>query len=426
MEYIWGNRTTIPFRLDANIVFPYLNWPNDNDTITLGKVYYNQTKDTTIRIQAMHLTGNLSLSLGGVNASFFSLDKTTITKAEAEIGCVIHLHYQALELGSKSAILTISGGGISPVSLKLKTVTSDDFAALQATNTGNSSFVANWMASAGATGYSLNVYTIENTGTTPSTLLEEDFILALPNLWLREGYTDYSLAGNLKFGTATNFGKLTTPALDLSTATSTLTVRAKQFSNDAGAKLTATLDNQPLAVWTTAVANQDFTVDMPVSTPVSKIALSTAIGKRVYVDYIKVVAQLPVYGPVSILGYPKSLANVQTYSVTGLQSARTYYYTVTPIGNGGSVSNQISVQTNINTNVDELENTTIRWYQTTKGLCVQNLPSDSKLILMDMTGRRLKIMQTSGREITFTLAQKGIYLLQIVGSEVTTEIKILY
>jgi hypothetical protein len=413
VEYIWGTRTTIPFRLDVNIIFPYLNWPNDNDTINVGKVYYNQTKDTTISLQAMNLTGDLSLSIGGVNSSLFSVDKTTISKAEAETGCVILLHYRALEVGDKSAILTIYGGGITPVSLKLKTTTTDEFAALPPTNTTNSGFVADWTPSSGATGYSLNVFTIENTGTNPTTLLEEDFTLTLPNSWLREGYTDNSLGGNIKLGTASTFGKITTPALDLSKSTSTLTVRAKQFSNDAGAKITATLDNQPLAVFTTAVANQDFTVDMPISTAVSKIALSTISGKRVYIDYLKVVEQIPVYGPVSIAGYPKTVGNVLNYLVTGLQSGSKYYYTVTPIGNGGSVSNQVVVQTNINTTVDQLQNNMIRWTYLPHGINVQNLTIGSKLILMDAMGRKIKSIQTTSSEITIELPQKGIYLLQI-------------
>jgi len=300
IEYIWGDRTNIPYRLDGSITFPYLSWPSDNDSINLGKVYYLQTKDSTINLKAMNLTGDLNLSLGGTNASYFSLDKTVITQAEALAGYSIHLHYNAQAVGHHSAILTIYGGGITAVNIKLKAFSSDEFAALSATNTATTSFVANWTPSAGATGYNLDVYTLESTGTTKSvSLLDEDFLLALPNSWSKEGYA-VNVSETMRLASSSSAGKITTPALNLSTATSTLLVRAKQYSNDTGAKLTATLDNQPLAVWTTAVGNQDFTVNMPVSTVVSTIALSAVTGKRVYVDYVQVLAHIPVYAPVSV------------------------------------------------------------------------------------------------------------------------------
>ena len=125
IDYIWGNLTTVPYRLDGNINFPYLNWPNDNDTINIGSTYYQQAKDTTINLKAMNLTGNLTLSVGGTNASSFSVNKTGITKAEAEAGTTIQIHFYTSTLGSQSAILSISGGGITTINLKLKTSTTD-------------------------------------------------------------------------------------------------------------------------------------------------------------------------------------------------------------------------------------------------------------------------------------------------------------
>lgn len=127
VEYIWGNLTTVPYRLDGSIVFPYLNYPNDNDTINFGNTYYQQAKDTIISLKAMNLTGNLTLSLGGINASSFSLNKTTLTKAEAEAGTTIQIHFLSSNLGNQSAILSISGGGITTINLKLKTATTDEF-----------------------------------------------------------------------------------------------------------------------------------------------------------------------------------------------------------------------------------------------------------------------------------------------------------
>ena len=425
IEYIWGNLTTVPYRLDGSITFPYLNWPNDNDTINLGNTFYQLAKDTIINLKANNLTGNLTLTLGGINATNFSLDKSSLSIAEAQAGTSIKLHYQANAVGNQSAILTISGGGITSINLRIKTTTTDQFSALPASSATNSGFTATWTPSSGATGYSLNVYSIENTGTTPSTVLEQDFSLALPNLWTKEGYTDNSLAGFIKMGTATTYGKITTPALDLSKGTSTLLVRAKQYSNDTGAPLTATLDGQTLATWTTAVASQDFTVNLPVSTAASKIALATVSGKRVYIDYMNVIEQLPATGPVSVSGYPKSLGNILSYPVSGLQSSKTYYYTVTPIGNGGLVSNQVAVQTTMNTAVNQPEKLTLSWSVTPDGVLLQHLSGPSEIVILDATGREITTVHSVSSDVLLPITKKAIYLLQIRQNQSLYNLKVI-
>lgn len=426
VEYIWGSRTTMPFRLDLNTIFPYLKWPNDNDTLNLGKVSYNSFKDTTILLQAMNLTGDLTLALGGVNAANYSVEKQTITKIEAEAGVVIKLHYQALTVNDQIGILTIYGGGITPVSIRLKTSTSDEFAALPASNTSTNGFVADWTPSSGATDYSLNVYTIEKIGATTNPLLEQDFTLLLPNTWLKEGYTDMSLGGNIKLGTASSYGKITTPALDLSKSATLLTVRAKQFSNDTGAKLIASLDNQPLATWTTTVDYQSFTVDLPVSTAISKIAVSTVSGKRVYVDDMKVTEEVPIYGPVSIDGYPKFVGNKYSYPVVGLKSSARYYYTVTPIGNGAKVSNQVAVQTAVNTSVEIQKDNRIVWSVSYNGIHLDNVDFGAKIQLLDAMGRKLQSFTTTASDFTVNIQRQGIYLLRIQQKEGFNTYKIQY
>jgi len=426
IEYIWGNRTNIPYRLDGGITFPYLSWPSDNDSINLGKVYYLQTKDTTINLQAMNLTGDLNLSLGGINATYFELDKTVITQAEALAGCSIHLSYNAQAVGNHSAILTIYGGGIAAVNIKLKVFSSDEFAALSATNAATTSFVANWTPSAGATGYNLNVYTLENTGTTKSvSLLEEDFLLSLPNTWSKEGYA-VNVSGTMRLASSTSAGKITTPALNLSAATSTLLVRAKQYSNDTGALLTATLDNQPLAVWATAVGNQDFTVNMPVSTVVSTIALSAVTGKRVYVDYVQVLAHIPVYGSVSVTGYPLSVGNVLSYLVTGLQSNYSYYYTVTPIGNTAGASNQVAVQTSFNTGIEKTNENNLYFSVLPSGIKIKNVLVGSKINVLDPMGKIIKSLFSTSDEIIVPVTRKGLYLLQVQQLYTFNTFKVIY
>ena len=426
IDYIWGNLTTVPYRLDGNINFPYLNWPNDNDTINIGSTYYQQAKDTTINLKAMNLTGNLTLSVGGTNASSFSVNKTGITKAEAEAGTTIQIHFYTSTLGSQSAILSISGGGITTINLKLKTSTTDEFAALPGSNTTNSGFTATWTPSSGATGYSLNVYSIENSGTTPTTLIDEGFTLALPNNWSKDGYVINMADGTEKMGSGSDYGKLILPSLNLSTATSTITVRAKQYGTDNGAPLMVSLDNQLISTWTTAVPFQDFTANFSKSTSASSIAIYTLTGKRVYVDNVKVILNVPVYSQLSISGYPKLVGNVLNYQVTGLQGNKTYYYSVTPIGNGGSVSNQVAVQTTINTTVNSPEQNPTKWSVSSQGIVLTQLSGESYINVLDATGKKLYSTHTSSSRVLLPLTTNGLYLLQIQQANTSHTFKIKY
>ncbi len=425
IEYIWGNLTTIPYRLDGSITFPYLNWPNDNDSIYLGNTLYQQAKDTTINLKANNLTGNLTLSLGGINAANFSVDKSSISKAEAEAGTSFKLHYTANSVGNQSAILSISGAGISTVNLRLTTTTIDDFAALPAANATNSSFLADWTPSSGASAYNLNVYNIEQTGTTPNSLISEEFLLALPNNWSKSGYT-INTGGTEKLGSSTDFGKLTLPAQNLSMAASTLTVRAQQYGSDNGALLRVSLDNILVTSWTTAVVFQDFSVNLPVATSISVIALYTDIGKRVVIDNVRLVSNVPVYSQLSVSGYPKSVGNVLTYQVTGLQPNKTYYYTVTPLGNGGAVSNQVMVQTSMSTPLDKTEANTLLWTKTLQGIILKNLSIDSNINVLDATGKKLFSTHTFSSQVLLPMTRKGLYLLQVQHGQSFHTYKIIY
>lgn len=425
-EYIWGNRKTIPFRLDLSTAFPYLKWPDDNDTIDLKTSFFHQPKDTVINLSAMNLTGDLSLMLGGANAASFSLDKTTVTRAEAEAGYPVKLRYYGKNAGNQSADLTVSGGGISPVSLRLKTYTLNDFVALPATNLNTGGFTAKWTASADASGYLLDVFTYQNIGNVNnSTILEEDFFLPLPNKWTKSGYNEGTVSG-VRLGSGSDGGTLTTPTIDLSTGTATLTVRAKQYSNDNGAGLTATVDGNPLVTWTTAVVNQDFTVEIPVSTPVSKITFSVVAGKRVIIDYVKIVLHTPRLDHVSVTGYPKSVGNVLSFNVTGLQKATNYYYSITPEGNGAVTSNVVAVQTVATKLSNPQRRSKVAWIKHTDGIQIYNLNPDCTVNTFDINGKHVQSMHHLNDRQSITFPERGLYFLKIENNDSSEVLKVNY
>jgi hypothetical protein len=426
-EYVWGKLTSVPFSPDGSVTFPYLNSPANSSIIDFGKVLYLQTDTASVFIKASNLTGDLSLAFSGTDASRFSVPDNIISKASAEAGVRVIINFSAQAVGAKTAQLTISGGGITVTSINLKATSTDEFLALPASNIGSNGFNANWTVSANASGYTLNVYTLQNNGTTQAkTLLEEDFLSGLPSGWTTSGYTDVLTASSVRLASGSSLGKINFPALNLSTSGTVLTVRAKQYNADAGAQLTATIDNQPLAVWTTGTVNQDFLVNIPQSTANSVIALSAASSSRVYVDYVKVQTQESVQTAVSVSGYPKSVGNLLSYSVSGLQSDSCYYYTLIPEGNAATVSNQIQVRTSLISGVEHYQNFVFSWSVLSDGILLHNMPINSKITVSDVYGRNLQTIKANSSEIKIKPVIKGIYLLQIMYNQEVKSCKIFY
>ncbi|MFZ4454688.1 MAG: endonuclease [Bacteroidales bacterium] len=426
-EYIWGKLMAVPFTTEGNVSFPYLSSPNNGAIADFGKVIFQQKATSTISIKAQNLTDKLSLAISGTDATNFSIEKDTISKAEAEAGYTLTVHFDASTVGAKTALLTISGGGITSTSVNLKAISADEFLALPATNLNRTSFTANWSVSTNATGYTLDVYSLQSSGSTqPKTLLEEEFAAGLSAGWTAEGYTDNQTSGFMRLASGSSAGKINTPALNLTAAGTVLTVRAKQYVNDAGAQLTATLDGQPLAVFTTAGANQDFTVNVPLATATSKIGLSAASSGRVYVDYVKVVTQGSVKTPISIAGYPKSVGNVLSYDVADLMPDSMYHYTVKPEGNSVAVSNQVDVRTLLWDGISQTNKNHVFAVTSDNGLIIKNLEGNSTVSLFDVVGKRIETTKSNSGELFIRLHNRGIYVVHIQGNSTLCTMKVRY
>jgi len=89
-------------KIGSNLVFP------------ITKV--NSTKSKTLNIKTTDVINDLSVTLSGANANLFGVSTNSITKtaANSENGINITVNYTPTTTGSHSAILTISGGGLSP------------------------------------------------------------------------------------------------------------------------------------------------------------------------------------------------------------------------------------------------------------------------------------------------------------------------
>jgi endonuclease I len=416
-EYIWGNKTNATFSVTGTTT-PYLASPTNGATIDFGKVGFQQTDTASVVIKGVNLTGDLTLTLTGTNTSAFSLPVTTISQTNATAGYKLLINFSALAMGLQTAQLTVTGGGITATPITLNATSADMFTATAASNITNHGFTANWSSSANATGYTLNVYSFAGNGSNaPKTLLEQDFLSGIPTGWTGSGYVGTTdLTSNLRLSSGSNFGKITTPALNLSTGVSVLTVKAKAWPNDAAAKLCALADADTLATWLTGADYQTYTVNIPLKTSTSTVSLYAFAGSghRVYVDYVKIATQGEAQTAVSVSGYPKSVGNVLNYAVTNLQSDSAYYYKVTPEGNTTAASDQIAVRTlKSNTGIETDYAYKLVWTSNAEGIHFLNLPTDCNVSIVDMQGRQVQTFKHVSNELDFKLPGKGIYVLQV-------------
>ena len=422
-NYIWGNKKGQAWSVNGT-TNPYLISPAINTTLNFGNVAYLQSDTASVYIKAANLTGDLTLSIAGIDAAYFTLTATSLTKTQAEAGYKLIINYNAQHIGNNSAQLLISGGGITATSVSLNATASDDFMALAASNITAPGFTANWSSSANATSYLLDVYGLQTSGSGQKvTLLEADFNSStLPSGWVTENYTDLQTSGSIRLASGSNPGKLTSPALNLTQSGKQLIVSARQYSNDTGAPLTATLNNQPLAVWNTTATNQNYTVDLPVSTANALISLSAASGRRVYVDNFKVESMGAIQTKVSVNGYPLNVGNTLSYNVSGLSNDSTYYYTISPQGNSAAVSGSIQVHTSLYNG--KAVNNFIPYSILSDGIRLFNLPGQTTLTIYNIVGKQVQSFQIQAPEADIKL-NKGIYLIQLLNNQKNISFKVI-
>lgn len=147
--------------------------------LDFGTIDNNQTKELSFTLSAVHLTDNVTLSISGTDASFFTCMPTNITKGAdgsiAETSIVVT--YKPTSVGVHTASLTISSGELINT-LPLYGVTEQPILAMpvatEATDITNTSFTANWEAVTNATSYVVNVWT--ETGSYAKDLIISEYV----------------------------------------------------------------------------------------------------------------------------------------------------------------------------------------------------------------------------------------------------------
>ncbi len=100
--------------IDPNAPNIKLGTVSNVSTFTATKV--GKSKSKTLNIKTTDLTGNLTVTISGTNAAYFSVTPTTVTKesANSSSGSNVTVTFSPASTGNHSAVLTISGGGLTP------------------------------------------------------------------------------------------------------------------------------------------------------------------------------------------------------------------------------------------------------------------------------------------------------------------------
>lgn len=472
VEYIWGNRKgeNVDFsRLmssldvaflgcedksgcDCTITVPTLTLPQKNTEIELGNTTVDSKRSTTLTIKGELLTEDITLSISGVNAEYFTVSPTTVSAAQALEGYNVTVSYLPMQLGEHSAILTITSSEFTAVPVTLSG--SCIFSALEATEITKNSFKANW-TNAGVSDYTLNVFTQTMTGKEPTTFYSESFEAGqgdftiddkkipeeLSYIWKWDSQYGMKASAFLNQVAYESESWLISPEINLQNAVSAkLTFRhARRFgdlshlsvkiSDDNGINWTnLTIANWPDGSNWNFLASGDVILDAYIGKTV-KIAFvytSTTSGAATWeIKNFVVDGEKSALAKTLITGFPKLVSNVQNYVVTGLTPKTNYFYTVTPAG--FEKSNEISVTTlaENETMIDYVETNSLVYYKAGDMLHVLNIEPETIVKVFDCTGRLVESRNHCASEEVFTLP-KGVYLFKALNNGRTQSFKIVY
>lgn len=422
-------------------------------TPTIGKLIFdaqgiNQVSQQSITVKGVNLTSNVSLNITGTNASDFTLDKTSLTKAEAEAGTVVTLSYTPQYTSTHTAQLAISSPDFTEKTIDL--VGQCEFHALPATGISQTQFTANW-TNAGVTDYTLDVFEKTYEAGGMQTLLDETFnntqgdftidnkeLGGLTAVW--EATAQYGMKAsayaNKKNYTTESW--LISPEFNLENATSaTLTFDHANFKgadNSAALKLYAssnktdwtevTIPSWPTDRWEFTTASVSFNDYVNGSLYFAFVYTSTNSEAGTWeIKNVSLKGNIKTENKVSLDGFPKSVGNTTSYLVTGLDAANKYYYTVKP--KAGSVSEEIKVgkgDDTANPNI-RTENDFVYSYAAGQ-LEVMNIRPGSLVTIFTCSGQRIATRMNANSSESFNLPS-GAYLVQIQDNQEINTTKIV-
>lgn len=416
VDLIFGEQTSTPFipGATAYIESPATNTTIDVGTVVLGTAQSSATK--TVALRGYNLSGNITLSLSGTNAAYFSLSQNTVDGEAVNNGVSIDVTYTPTVVGTHTATLVLSGGGLTVShNVPLSGTAREGFAALSATEINENSFMAQWSAHSQATDYELSVWHVESGTSVEEQILIDETFTAAPD-WETSGYTNIENEG-LRLASGSDNGSITTPPLDLSGTPATLVVTCSPYRSSDNSHLYISVDGTQVADVDCSDGEVTETITLPIATTTSTVTFLAKEGARVYLKHVVIKkggdATLEL-----VDGYPCHVGNVLQYKVTGLSEQQEYRYSVKAY-NGETLldeSNIVEVSTSLATTEKLTMPDGLYVYAYGGKIYVDGAPADARLYYYSIDGRLCGTRTLHAQRESVIPAKGGIYIVQIVTS----------
>lgn len=416
VDLIFGEQTSTPFIPGATA---YIESPATNTTIEVGTVVLGTAQSSatkTVALRGYNLSGNITLSLSGTNAAYFSLSQNTVDGEAVNNGVSIDVTYTPTVVGTHTATLVLSGGGLTVShNVPLSGTAREGFAALSATEINENSFMAQWSAHSQATDYELSVWHVESGTSVEEQILIDETFTAAPD-WETSGYTNIENEG-LRLASGSDNGSITTPPLDLSGTPATLIVTCSPYRSSDNSHLYVSVDGTQVADVDCSDGEVTETITLPIATTTSTVTFLAKEGARVYLKHVVIKkgggATLEL-----VEGYPRHVGNVLQYEVTGLTEQQEYRYSVKAY-NGETLldeSNIVEVSTSLATTEKLTMPDGLYVYAYGGKIYVDGAPADARLYYYSIDGRLCGTRTLHAQRESVMPAKEGIYIVQIVTS----------
>ncbi|MBP6231362.1 MAG: endonuclease [Paludibacteraceae bacterium] len=445
-NYIWGDMQTNIFYTSTAITQPTIVSPWQDDVVQFEDVFEDDVTTTTIYVRGLNLTADLSVSITGDVQGYFSVPTTIITANDANNanGFPLVVEFLPTEVESVSAILTVSGGGASSVSVTLsgtglnRAVEKPE--ARPISNIEDNAATLSWTAVYKADNYFLDVY---KNGTPANTVvLSENFdgfektsfsansqgahtsdVSDSLDFFMQTkewgGDKVYQADKTAKLGTSSSKGYLTTPILDLSQNNGTYVVKFDAKRWDGASEKSIILiehNNENMQEVTLTSDFQPFSYTFTNGTSTSSIGITAKLSgsNRFFIDNISIeqIQPQPVY-----LLENTNVGDDLFYDINSLDYDTEYFYRVRA-NKAGDISANSNTVAFIISSVDiaeqkQMEDVVISKWDHAMTVTNNEEQKNISITLYSLCGNILFTETVeAGTHKTYQLRQ-GVYLLQI-------------
>jgi hypothetical protein len=319
-----------------------------------------ESATATFDVLGAELTGNVTVTVNDANG-VYSVNPTTISKADAEEGATVTVTYAPTATGTHQATVTVTSEGAQAVTVTLNgSATMQTVAPVMAaaTNVGTTSFTAAWTDETLAQNVKDYTLYVNKVGAMGNALLTETFAgvnvtkdgtydrgETMDDYCDNAGWTGFAAyeaaSGGFKLGSGSKLGYITTPALGASNGTLVVAVNANYYGSDGSSLIVSCGDVSQTVELDATAADYTVTLTGVPAAAGQQVTLSCpAAGKRVYIHNVTIYngAKGALNATETGDASNRTITGItaKSYTVEGLTAGATYQFYVVANYNDGS------------------------------------------------------------------------------------------